>query len=125
MSNYKEASRLGLRFQTIVGNLTVEQLWGLSLTNLSSAIKAVKKTLKKTDDDELSFLEDSKVINTVDQLKFDILKDVYLTKKGEMEALRDAANVKEHNNKIDTIIAAKKETELQSMSVEQLEALRK
>jgi hypothetical protein len=122
---YKQASQLKLRFLTTVGQLSVEQLWGLSQTQLSNAIKAVKKVLKKNDDDELSFLEDTNVVDVENQLRFDILKDVYLTKKKESEEIRNAAEVKAHNQKIDTLIAEKKDGQLKEMSIEQLEKLRK
>jgi DNA mismatch repair ATPase MutS len=125
MSNYKNASRIGLRFQTNRGLLTVEQLWQLSLTDLSNAIKAVKKILKKTDDDELSFLEDSKVIDVENQLRFDILKDVYVTKKEENEALRNESETKAHNQKILALIAEKREGKLREMSEEELQKLLK
>ena len=122
---YKQVSRLGLRFQTSKGLLSVEQLWHLSQTDLSNAIKAVKKVLKKTDDDELSFLEDAKVVDVENQLRFDVLKDVYLTKKSERDALRDEAESKAHNAKIDAIIAEKQESQLHSLSIDELEKLRK
>ena len=122
---YKTASQLKLRFATSVGPLSVEQLWDLNQTQLSNAIKAVKKVLKKDDDDELSFLEDTKKVDVENQLRFDILKDVYLTKKKEVEELRDAANDKAHNEKIDTLIAEKLEGKLRDMSIEDLEKLRK
>ena len=61
---------------------------GFAQTKLAESIKAVKKVLKKNDDDELSFLESSKVVDVENQLRFDILKDVYLTKKAEAEAAR-------------------------------------
>lgn len=122
---YKQASQLRLRFLTSVGQLSVEQLWDLNQTQLSNAIKAVKKVLKKDDDDELSFLEDTKKVDVENQLRFDILKDVYLTKKKEVEELRDAANDKAHNEKIDTLIAEKLEGKLRDMSIEDLEKLRK
>ena len=120
---YKQVSKLGLRFQTSKGLLSVEQLWHLSQTDLSNAIKAVKKVLKKTDDDELSFLEDTKVVDVENQLRFDILKDVYLTKKSEREALRDEAETKAHNEKIFTLIAKKQESEMESLSIDELEKL--
>ena len=125
MDNFKQASKLKLRFQTTVGLLSVEQLWDLSQTQLSNAIKAVKKVLKTTDDDELSFLEDTKVVDIENQLRFDILKDVYLTKKEEVEAIRNAAEVKAHNQKILALIAEKQEGKLRDMSVEELEKLLK
>ena len=122
---YKQASQLKLRFLTNVGQLSVEQLWDLSQTQLSNAIKEVKKVLKKNDDDELSFLEDTKKVDVKNQLIFDILKDVYLTKKKEADELRNAANIKAHNQKIDFLIAEKQEGKLREMSIEDLEKLRK
>lgn len=122
---YKQASQLKLRFLTNVGQLSVEQLWDLSQTQLSNAIKEVKKVLKKNDDDELSFLEDTKEVDVKNQLIFDILKDVYLTKKKEADELRNAANIKAHNQKIDFLIAEKQEGKLREMSIEDLEKLRK
>jgi hypothetical protein len=118
---YKQASQLRLRFLTNVGQLSVEQLWDLSQTQLSNAIKAVKKVLKKNDDDELSFLEDTKVVDIENQLRFDILKDVYLSKKKEADELRTAAEIKEHNQKILTLISEKKDDSLKGMSIEELE----
>ena len=122
---YKQSSKMKLRFSTTVGALSSEQLWDLSLTQLVTTIKAVKKILKKTDDDELSFLEDSKIVDTENQLRFDILKDVYLTKKKELEDNRDAAANKAHNQKILALIEAKTEAKLGEMSVEELEKLLK
>jgi hypothetical protein len=120
---YKKASQLKLRFLTNVGQLSAEQLWDLSLTDLSNAVKAVKKVLKKTDDDELSFLEDAKVVDVENQLRFDILKDVYLTKKKEAEELRTAKEVKARNQKIIEIIAEKEEGALKDKSIEELRSL--
>jgi hypothetical protein len=122
---YKQASKLKLRFQTNVGSLSVEQLWDLPQSGLSNAIKAVKKVLKKNDDDELSFLEDTKIVDIENQLRFDILKDIYLSKKEEAEKLRTAAQDKEHNQKILTLIAEKKDDSLKGLSVEELEKLLK
>jgi len=95
------------------------------MTELYSTIKVARKNLRKDDDDELSFLEDSKVIDTEGQLAFDILKDVYLTRKKEQEEARTASANKANNQKILTLIAEKKEEHLKSMSVGELEALLK
>lgn len=126
MSIYKEASKIGLRFQTTKGVLSVEQLWQLGVTDLSNAIKAVKKILKVTDDDDLSFLIDSKgVVDVENQLRFDILKDIYITRKEDNAAIRDKAADKAHNQKILELIAEKKEGDLKGLSVEELEKLLK
>lgn len=122
---YKQASQLKLRFDTARGMLSVEQLWDLSQVDLSNAIKKVKRVLKKSDDDELSFLEDSKVVDVENQLRFDILKDVYLTKKKDMEDVRNAAEIKAHNQKILGLIAEKQEGELRGKSIEELQNMLK
>lgn len=127
MDLYKKASKEKLRFQTNRGVLTVEQLWDLDLktNDLSNAIKSVKKILKKNDDDELSFLEDTKVVDVENQLRFDILKDVYLTKKQEDEERTKALKDKGHNEKIMAIMSERKDEELRSMPYEELEKLLK
>ena len=125
MEIYKQAIQMKLRFQTSKGLLSPEQLFDLTQTDVANALRAVKKVLKKTDDEELSFLEDSKVVDVENQLRFEILKDVYLTKKTEAEAIRNEADKKEFNNKIDALIARKQDGKLEEMSIEDLEKLRK
>lgn len=122
---FKQAAQLKLKFITNKGLLSVEQLFDLSFSELSNSIKAVNKVLKKNNDDELSFLEDAKIVDVENQLRFDILKDVYQTKKKEAEEIRTAADVKAHNLKIDTLIAEKKDGQMKDMSIEELEKLRK
>ena len=122
---YKKASQLKLRFVTAVGQLSVEQLWELNQPQLASAIKAVKKVLNKNDDNELSFLEDNNVVDEENQLRFDILKDVYVTKQNAVNESKTIAANKAHNKKIDELIAEKQEGKLKEMSIEDLEKLRK
>jgi len=93
--------------------------------NLAVLIRGTKETLKKHEDAELNFLDETKVVDTITQLRFDILKDVYLSKKKESEEIRNAAEAKAHNQKIMGIIQSKKEGALQEMSVEELEKLLK
>lgn len=122
MENYKLASKKALRFQTSKGNLSVEQLWDLSRAELGRCIKEVKKVLSGNDnDDDLSFLSETSKVDATQQLRFDILKDIYLTKQAEAEALRNKAEVKAHNEKILTLIAKKQENALESLSIEELE----
>lgn len=125
MDNFKKASREKLRFSTPKGLLSTEQLWDLSQAALTSAIKDVKKILKKDDDDELSFLDDSKVVDKENQLRFDILKDVYQTNKNEAQALREQAETKQNNQKIMALIAEKEEEGLKNKTVDELKALLK
>lgn len=126
MVDYKKALKLGIRFQTTKGVLSTEQLWGLSQTDLSNFIKTAKKALNKNEDDELSFLEDGvKTADEESQLKFDILKDIYLSKQADIKTVRDEAETKAHNQKILALIARKQENSLEEMSVEDLEKMLK
>lgn len=126
MSNFKLASQVQLRFNTDKGLLSVEQLWSLNLTQLATLIKAIKKVLKATDnDDELSFLTESTTTDSTNQLRFDIVKEIYLEKKKENDMARDEKNVKEHNQKILSLIAQKREADMATKSVEELEAMLK
>ena len=121
---YKQASQLKLRFATKVGQLTSEQLWDLTLQQLSIEIKSAKKQIIKSDDNELSFLEEGAKIDYVSQLKFDILKDVYLTKQQDANKAFKELEIKRHNNKIDALIAEKKDDNLRNMSIDDLEKMR-
>jgi len=125
MDIYKEASRLKLRFGTDRGLLSVDQIWDLSMAALAAGIKNVKKVLKKNDDDDLAFLEEGAVADVENELRFAILKDVYVTKKKENEEARTASENKAHNQKILGLIAQKRDEKLNSMSEEELEKLLK
>lgn len=125
---YKQATRINLQFETEKGIVNVQQLWTLGTTSLSKAIKAINKKLKEQDkdDDELSFLETTvSSKNKEDVLRFEILKDIYLTKKQEAEEAAALLSKKEQNQKILELIARKKDTALEQMSVEELEKMLK
>lgn len=126
MEMYKQATRINLQFETEKGILNVQQLWTLGITSLSKAIKAINKKLKEQDkdDDELSFLGTNvSSKNKEDVLRFEILKDIYLTKKQEAEEAAASLNKKEQNQKILEFISRKKDKELEAMSVEELEKM--
>lgn len=126
MSNFKQATKERLRFETSKGVLTTEQLWDLSLTNLATIVRNLKKQLKKDNDDELSFLDDSATpVDKTVELKFNVVKEVYLEKKSDLEAIQNEASKKEHNQKILALIAEKQEGELKDKSIQELEAMLK
>lgn len=126
MNNFLEASRTKLRVSTSQGPLSVEQLWDLSLNKLSVIIKNVKKTLQGGDnDDDLSFLDEAKVIDKEAQLTFDVLKEIYIYKRDEAKAAREKADNKANNEKIMAIIKQKQEGALQEKSIDELMAMLK
>ena len=120
---YKEASKLHLRFATTVGELTVEQLWDLSLANLDSLAVALEKDYKNSKGK--SFLTKKTKKDKVVKLQFDIVLDVLNTKAEELDALEKAAEIKVHNQKILQLIKDKQDDELAGKSIKDLEKLLK
>ena len=122
---YKKASRLKVRFASNVGNLTVEQLWGIRMTDLKEMIKAAHEVVKKTEktDEDLLFLEgigqDDKE-ETMAKLRFDILKDVYITRMNETKAASEEAITNREIKHLEEILAKKREESLSSMSEEDI-----
>lgn len=122
---YKKASRLKVRFSSNVGNLTVEQLWGIKMSDLKEMIKAAHEVVKKIEktDEDLLFLEgigqDDKE-ETMAKLRFDILKDVYITRMDETKAASEEAIANREIKHLEEILAKKREESLSSMSEEDI-----
>ena len=122
---YKEAAKQKLRFDTPRGILSVEQLFDLSLTDLTTTIKKVNEIVKKENavDNDLAFLENDNMVESQNVLRFKILKDIYMTRKEEREADKLAADKKKRREYIAGLIAQKKDEELKGKSIEELEKM--
>lgn len=124
MNNFKTATREKLRFQTSKGPLSVEQLWDLKLTPLATIVKNLKKELKKDNDDELSFLDEtSSPVDKTLELKFNVVKEIYIAKKEERDSIKTAAAKKEHNEKIMALIAEKQAEGMKGKTIEELTSM--
>ena len=126
---YKKASRLKLRFESKFGKLTVDQLWELKNEDLSGMIKATYAEMKKYDcagEEELQFLSGIGSDNeghSKEKLRFEILKDVYITRLNERKITAENASLSAEIKKMEEILAAKRDQKLQGMSEEELEKL--
>lgn len=120
MENYKELTRLKTRFTTSKGSLSVEQLWDLSVTELDSLAVSLEEQYKNSKGK--SFLDKKTTKDKTLKLQFDVVLDILNTKVDEDEALRDAKEIKEHNEKINSLIKQKMDGKLAEMSIEELEA---
>lgn len=128
MEIFKKASKKKLRFNTNRGVLSVEQLWDLSKDEIRQLVikarEAAKKSSGEVADTELSFLDSpAKTKATDDELRFEILKDIYLTKKSAEEKAQKRAEIKENNKKILDLIARKQDEALEKKSISQLEKM--
>lgn len=128
MEIFKQASKKKLRFSTNRGVLSVEQLWDLSKDEIRQLVikarEAAKKSSGEINDSELSFLDSPvKTKATDDELRFEILKDIYLTKKSAEERAQKKAEVKANNKKLLEIIARKQDEALEKKSIKDLEKM--
>ena len=127
MEIYKKASKKKLRFNTNRGVLSVEMLWDLPKEEnrelVIKAREAAKKSSGQVSDAELSFLDAPKAKATDDELRFEILKDIYLTKKNAEEKALKKAEIKANNKKVLELIARKQDEALEKKSIKELEKM--
>ncbi|MBO4786346.1 MAG: hypothetical protein J5510_04690 [Prevotella sp.] len=128
MEIYKKAAKKKLRFSTNRGVLSVEQLWDLSREEIRHLVIVARNIAKKSsgeiNDSELSFLDSpAKAKATDDELRFEILKDIYLTKKTAEEKAQKKAEAKANNKKLLEIIARKQDEALEKKSIKDLEKM--
>lgn len=123
---YKAATQQALRFPSLKGPLTTEQLWELPLTSrtgfdLDNTAKAVNQALKE--EAEESFVEKSTNPTKVRlQLMLDILKDVIETKQEQAKAAaRRKANADEKARLVE-VLHGKKDAALQALTPDEIQA---
>jgi hypothetical protein len=123
MDNFKIATQQKLRVKTLKGELSTEQLWELSLEELDGLAVNLEEEFKKSGKE--SFLVDKSEKDKTAKLKFDVVLEVLNTKNDEATALTEAREIKKHNQKIDELIAAKEDEKLSSLSISQLQRMKK
>ena len=123
MNLFEQAARIKLRFESIKGLLSTEDLWDLPLTSAKSVsldgiARALYRQLRSGDD--ISFVNPGTTANVADQLRFDIVKHVIDTKMAENAAAADADKRKEKKQHLLGIIAQKEGEALTALSVDDL-----
>lgn len=119
MDNFKLAAQQKLRFQTPKGLLSTEQLWELSIPELDSMAVALESEYKQSG--KKSFVEKSTEKDKTTKLKFDIVIDILETKVEAEQVATKLKEDKEHNAKILSLIAEKKDESLKGKSIKELE----
>lgn len=119
MDIYKQANRLGLRFNTNRGVLATEQLFQLSLSDLD----ALAVSLEVSQAGKKSFIRETSQGDEIAKLKFDVALDVLNTIMKEQKDAREMLQNKRKNEKILALIAEKKDGALKEKTVEELEAM--
>jgi len=115
---FEKATRLKLRFDSVIGYLSVEDLWDLSLQQLNSLAKKINKQVKETKEED--FLEEISDEDAIFQLKFNIVLHVLETKKKELKEKKEESLRKEEREKILGILSKKQDAALEELSEKDL-----
>ena len=117
---FQVASRKKYRWDTPKGQITVEDLWDLKLTDLDKIAVSLDDKVMKAGGK--SFISTPKPGAVEDKDKLDIVVEVITIKVAEAEAKKAATEKAQRAALYQQLIANKKMEALQSMSLAELEA---
>ena len=118
---FERAARAKLRFLTSRGNLSTEQLFDLTLTDLDTVARSVNKQIK--DAGEESFIEENQSkAQVADTLRLDILKSVIKSKQSAIAAAETRAANATRRRRLEAALANKEDESLLEMSAEEIKA---
>lgn len=119
---FEYATRTKLRFQ-FKGQISVEDLWDLTPQELDAIYKSLNAQAKQSKEESL--LQVKTAADKVTEVKIDIVKYIVNTKLAEAQARQEAVKLKQQEQKVKELIAAKQEASLENKSEEELAALLK
>lgn len=127
MNIFEYASKQKLRFSSIKGSLTVEDLWDLPLVhsknaNLDAVARTCNDALKGLGDESFVHMPGTttKRGQKVAQAKLDIVKRIIEVKIEELEANKAAVENRAQKKRILEIIASKQDEALSNKSIDEL-----
>ncbi len=118
MSNFKQATKVGLRFKVSNGLIATEDLWGQNLTQLDNIAKSLRKELREADD---SFIGVKTVATDDLELKLEVVKEVIASKLADRDAQVQNREKAARRNVLLEAMAAKDADALKDMSREDME----
>lgn len=120
---FARVTRDKVRFVTVKGEVSVEDLWDLPLTSergfdLDSIAKKIAKELK--DSTEESFVKPSTKGSSLLELKLEVLKYIIKVKMEENEVRKNLAEKKAKKEKLMEILAKKEDANLEALTPEEI-----
>lgn len=117
---YFKAAKSKLRFSSGQGELSVEDLFDLSLTNLDNIAQKVNTQLKN--EETQSFLSTkTRKTNSNNDLRLEILKDVIAVKEAEAEARKTRADNQARLARLKELMANKADEAFAAQSLEDIQ----
>lgn len=126
MNLFEIATREKFRFASIKGELSVEQLWDVSLTSktgfdLDTIARTVNQELKETDTE--SFVQTTvSPKRELLQQKLDVVKHIIAHKVDKCIALQRAAEKAAEKQKLLQILESKQNAQLQELTIEEIQS---
>lgn len=122
---FQTASMLGRKVRfNYKGSITTEDLWDLKLSELDIIYNELTKEAKGKEN-SFSLINEVTEIDTILQLKTDLVKFIFGIKKAEVDRLKEAKKNKENNETILKLIEEKEAESLKGKTVEELRGLLK
>lgn len=112
------ATRKKFRYNSEIGLLTTEDLWGLKLTQLDVIAKTLSKQIKEAEEE--SFISKPTTANKEATDKLDIVIHVIKVLIEEEESRKDAKKKREEKSLLTDLLHKKNMEELESMSKDDL-----
>jgi hypothetical protein len=117
---FEMATRKKFRFP-FKGQISVEDLWDLSVQNLDTVFKTLNAEVKQVKEESL--LATKSTEDTILDAKIEIVKHIVKVKLEEAEKRTEAAAKREQKRRLQELIATKQDEALQGKSIEELQAM--
>jgi hypothetical protein len=126
MNVFEKASKLKIRFSSVKGLISTEDLWNVPLKHssgfsLNEIAKNLNKVLKESEEED--FVEEKSEADSNIALGLDIAKHIIKVKLEEKSNCELALSKKLKRQKILSILADKKDGALKESSIEDLEKM--
>lgn len=123
MSIFEKAAQQKIRFQSVRGPLTTEDLFDLPLTSRSGMdLDTIAKTVNHdlVNSSQESFVVKTTTVSALDTLKLDVVKSVIATKIAERDEKEARAQKKQKRERLLELLANKEDAALQELTPEQI-----
>lgn len=125
MTMFEVATRVKVRFLSVKGELSIEQLWDVPLRandnyNLNEIAKSISRNLHGMQEE--NFVDGAPSAKLAkEQMKLDIVKHVIATKQEDERKAKDLADKRAERARLVEILANKQDEKLSGLSTEQIE----
>ena len=125
---FEKASRAQLRFTSVKGNLTTEDLWHLPLRsdtgrpNLNDIAKSLNKSIRENEEQDFVEVPGRTAQTGTDPLALEVVKKIIAVKQTEATEASTQADRKAQKQKLLELLERKRTEALSDLTIEELQA---